>query len=88
MATFGCPPRFVAMMWQFHDGIQALVQNDGEFCEPFEVMNGVKEDCVMAPTLFSMMFMDVRTETLVFQSGTVLMAMYRCKPNLRCRLMF
>ena len=24
--------------------------------EPFEVTNGVKQGCVMAPTLFSMMF--------------------------------
>ena len=36
--------------------MQARVQNDGEFSEPFEVTNGVKRDCVMAPTLFSMMF--------------------------------
>ena len=32
------------------------MQNDGEFSEPFEVTNGVKQGCVLAPTLFSMMF--------------------------------
>ena len=53
MAKFG---RFIAMVWQFHDGMQARVQNDGEFSEPFEVTNGVKQGCVMAPTLFSIMF--------------------------------
>ena len=42
-------------MRQFHDGMQARVQNDGEFSEPFEVTDGVKHDCVKAPTLFSMM---------------------------------
>ena len=36
--------------------MQAHVQNDGEYSEPFPVTNGVKQDCVMAPTLFSMMF--------------------------------
>ena len=56
MAKFGCPPRLIAMVWQFHDGMQARVQNDGEFSEPFEVTNGVKQGCVLAPTLFSMMF--------------------------------
>ena len=56
IAKFGCPPRFLAMEWQFHDGMQARVQNDGEFFEPFEVTNGVKHGCVMAPTLFSIMF--------------------------------
>ena len=44
------------MVRQFHDGKQSRVQNDGEFSEPFEVTNGVKQSCVMAPTLFSMMF--------------------------------
>ena len=52
MAKFGCPPRFIAMVRQYHDGMQARVQNDGEFFEPF----GVKQCCVMAPTLFSMVF--------------------------------
>ena len=56
MAKFGCPPRFIAMVRQFHDGMQARVQTDGEFSEPFEVTNGVKQGCVLAPTLFSMMF--------------------------------
>ena len=32
------------------------MQNDGEFYEPFEVKNRVKQGCGMAPTLFSMMF--------------------------------
>ena len=56
MAKFGCPPRFIAMVRQFHDGMQARVQNDGEFSEPFEVTNGVKQGCVLSPALFSMMF--------------------------------
>ena len=56
MAKFCCPSRFIAMVRQFHDGMQARVQNDGEFSEPFEVTNGVKQGCVMAPTMFSMMF--------------------------------
>ena len=32
------------------------MQNDGEFSETFKVTNGVKQGCVMAPALFSMMF--------------------------------
>ena len=56
MAKFGCPPRFIAMVRQFYDGMQARVQNDGEFSEPFEVTNGVKQSCAMASKLFSMMF--------------------------------
>ena len=52
MAKFGSPSRFIAMVRQFHD-IQARVQNAGEHSEPFPVTNG---GCVIAPTLFSMMF--------------------------------
>ena len=44
------------MVQQFHDGMQTRAQNGGEVSEPFKVTNGVKRDCVMAPTLFSMMF--------------------------------
>ena len=46
------------MVRQFHNGMEAcrLVQDDGEFSKPFRVIHGVKQDCVMAPTLFTMMF--------------------------------
>ena len=56
IAKFGCPTKFVAMVRQFHDGMLARIQNDGEFSDPFPVTNGVKQGCVLAPTLFSMMF--------------------------------
>ena len=62
MAKFGCPPRYIAMVRQFHDGMQARVQNDGEYSEPFPVTNGVKQGCVMAPTLLSMMFSAMLTD--------------------------
>ena len=62
MANFGCPPRFITMVRQFHDGMQARVQNDGEYSEPFQVTNGVKQGCVMAPTLPSIMFSAMLTD--------------------------
>ena len=49
-------PRFIAMVRQFHNDMQASVQNDGAYSEPFPVTNGVKQGCVMAPKLFSMKF--------------------------------
>ena len=54
MAKFGCPTKFIAMLR--HDGMLARVQNDGEFSDPLPVTNGVKQGCVLAPTLFSMVF--------------------------------
>ena len=62
MATFGCPAKFIVMVRQFHDGMLARIQNDGEFSDPFPVTNGVKQGCVLASTLFSMMFSAMLTD--------------------------
>ena len=56
MAKYGYAPISIAMVRQFHVGMQVCVQNDEEYSEPFSVTNRVKQGCVMAPTLFSMMF--------------------------------
>ena len=66
MAKFGCSSRYIAMVRHFHDGMQARVQNDGEYSEPFPVTNGVKQGCVMAPTLFSMMFSAMLTDAFQY----------------------
>ena len=56
MAKYGCSRKFIAITRQLHDGMTARVQDNGELSEPFAVSNGVKQGCVLAPTLFSMMF--------------------------------
>ena len=43
MAKFGYPAKFITMVRQFHDGLLARVQNDGEFSDPFPVTNGVNK---------------------------------------------
>ena len=77
MAKFGCLAKFIAMVRQFHDGMLARVQNDGEFSHLFPVTNGVKQGCVIASTLFSMMFSAIRTDA--FQDGGNII------PNIRYR---
>ena len=67
MAKFGCPTMFIAMVRQFPDGMLARVQNDGQFSDPFPVTNGVEQGCVLAPTLFNMMFSAMLTDA--FQDG-------------------
>ena len=56
------------MVRQFHDGMKANVFDDGESSGSFLVTDGVKQGCVLAPTLFSMMFysdpgIDIRYRT-------------------------
>ena len=88
MAKFGCPARFIAMVRQFHDGMLARVQNNGEYSEPSPLTNGVKLDCILAPTLFSMMFsaMLCKTVMMAFQSAfDGKLFKLGCKRNQRCR---
>nr|VZI38386.1 unnamed protein product [Spirometra erinaceieuropaei] len=56
MQKFSCPERFTQMVRQLHDGMMARVTDNGAVSEAFAVTNGVKQGCVLAPTLFSLMF--------------------------------
>nr|VZI08015.1 unnamed protein product [Spirometra erinaceieuropaei] len=56
MQKFGCPERSTQMVRQLHDGMMARVTDNGAVSEAFAVTNGVKQGCVLAPTLFSLMF--------------------------------
>ena len=62
MEKFDCSAKFIAMMRQFHDDMLARIQNDGEFSDPFPVTNRVKQGCVLASTLCSMMFSAILTD--------------------------
>ena len=44
------------MVRQFHDGMMVKVMDDGDESKVFPVTTGVKQGCVLAPTLFSMVF--------------------------------
>nr|VZI16233.1 unnamed protein product [Spirometra erinaceieuropaei] len=44
------------MVRQLHDGMMARVTDNGAVSEAFAVTNGVKQGCVLAPNLFSLMF--------------------------------
>ena len=57
LARFGVPPRMLAVIRQFHDGIQACVRlDDGECSDKFDVGQGLRQGCVLAPLLFNMFF--------------------------------
>ena len=62
MAKYGCPRKFITIVRQLHDGMLARVQDNGETTAPFPVSNGVKQGCVLAPTLFSLMFSAMLTD--------------------------
>ena len=53
LERLGCPPHFISMVRQFHEGMQCRVSAAGDLSEPFDVTVGVKQGCVMAPVLFN-----------------------------------
>ena len=56
MEKFGCPRKFIALVRQLHDGMRATVLDNGDTSDSFPVTNEVRQGCVFASTLFSMVF--------------------------------
>jgi len=81
MSKFGCPERFVKIVRQFHDGMMARLLDDGNASDPFSVTNGVKQGCVLAPTLFRLMFSPMLTDAFRETSPGILIR-YRCDGKL------
>ncbi|XP_035663411.1 uncharacterized protein LOC118407100 [Branchiostoma floridae] len=56
LAKIGCPPKLLRMIQSFHTGMKGVVQFDGSSSEAFDIRSGVKQGCVLAPTLFGIFF--------------------------------
>ena len=77
MHKSGCPDRFITLVRQFHGGMLFRVQDDGESSELFPVTNGLKQSCMMAPILFSMLFSDMLKDSFCDSNiGTALQYKY------------
>ena len=57
LARAGVPEEMIALIRQFHDGLQARVRmDDGELSDWFEVTQGLRQRCVLSPLLFNIVF--------------------------------
>lgn len=56
LEPIGCPQKFVKMIQFFDDGMTSQVLSSGD-TETFEISNGVKQGCVLAPVFFNVFFM-------------------------------
>ncbi|XP_047482493.1 uncharacterized protein LOC125034636 [Penaeus chinensis] len=56
LSKIGCPPKLLCLVRSFHQNMKGTVQFDGNLSEPFDICNGVKQGCVLAPTLFGIFF--------------------------------
>ena len=53
LSKVGCPDKLINIVRILHDGMKASVLVDGDYTKEFDVRTGVKQGCVIAPTLFS-----------------------------------
>ena len=56
LAKIGCPPTLLSIVKSFHDNMKGTVLYDGATSDPFNILSGVKQGCVLAPTLFGIFF--------------------------------
>jgi hypothetical protein len=63
LTKIGCPPTLLALIKSFHNDMQAQIQFDGSLSDSFPIHRGVKQGCVLAPTLFGLYF------SLVFKTA-------------------
>ena len=53
LARLSCPPKFLTILHQLHEGQQGQVEHNGSLSGSFPISNGVKQGCILAPKLFS-----------------------------------
>ena len=56
LQKIGCPPHLLAVIISFHENMHSTVRYNGATSEAFPVNSGVKQGCVLAPTLFGIFF--------------------------------
>ena len=74
LKRLGCPPKFLNMVIQLQEDQHGQVRLNGDLSEPFPITNGVKQGCVLAPTLFTIFFsmmLKQATEGIVDDEDTV-----------------
>ena len=51
LVKVGCPPKLLSMFRSSYDSMKVTVQYEGNMSEPFDTKSGMKQGCILAPTL-------------------------------------
>ncbi|KAJ0183487.1 hypothetical protein K1T71_001463 [Dendrolimus kikuchii] len=77
LSKAGCPDKLLLLIRQFHDGMTARVQHENDLTSHISVTSGVKQGCVMAPTLFAVYFAAVLKHSYNEPIGQIILSV-RC----------
>ena len=56
LSRLGCPPKFLTIIRQLHEHQRGQVKHNGSLSDSFPISNGVKQGCMLTPSLFSILF--------------------------------
>ena len=56
LKKIGCPETLLSIITSYHKEMQGVISFDGEESSSFPINNGVKQGCVLAKTLFRIIF--------------------------------
>ncbi|XP_063609538.1 uncharacterized protein LOC134783560 [Penaeus indicus] len=54
LTRYGCPDHFITLVRSLHDDMTGRVCHQGTLSDAFPITGGLKQGCVLAPTLFSL----------------------------------
>jgi hypothetical protein len=72
LQRLGCPPKLLSIVREFHCNMKSTVQFDGSRSNEFPIECGVKQGCVLAPTLFGIFFSALLRRAFPADSGVLL----------------
>ncbi|XP_059049895.1 uncharacterized protein LOC131844918 [Achroia grisella] len=56
LGSIWCPPKLLSLIKSFHEDMRGTIVFNGQSSESFDVRRGVRQGCVLAPTLFGIYF--------------------------------
>jgi hypothetical protein len=52
MHHYGFPPEFITIIKQLYEDTTCQIIHDGKLTEPFSIHTGVRQGCLLSPTIF------------------------------------
>ena len=69
MRDMGFPHHLIALISNLYTVQQAKIRWNNDYTEPFPIMNGVRQGCILSPHLFSVYTEQVMRESITYEMG-------------------